>query len=365
MIAMPVRSLTLMLDIADDGSVTLRQPGGGQQLVLTDATPKAAPPKPPVYNVPFDTDYSSGGPRKGYDPDFLGAANHIALPDLGALADQATLRTDAGASDPHRLDYFGYSVVMHAKRRFALYTAANVDGAHRFGLKRPRDVWRFDPRIPESAQIGADYYANNNFDKGHLTRYEDMQYGSSPVNALATAADTLHWTNCTPQQAKFNETRTYWQGLEQDILEQSIEAKAFAAQVFTGPVLAADDPVWDRFPDIQYPLKFWKIAIALTSDNALFAAGFVLDQSEAIDQYGIEPKDVPFAPFKTYQTSIAEIARLTGLGFTMRNGESLSDADPLKDGPPGGAKAMPAGDVPAGYVLIEDASDIIRPAAHS
>jgi endonuclease G len=64
------------------------------------------------------------------------------------------------------LPYRHFSVVMHKARRFAIWSAANVDINGRFQLTRPKDVWRFDPRIAPEAQVGEAYYTNNEFDRG-------------------------------------------------------------------------------------------------------------------------------------------------------------------------------------------------------
>ncbi len=375
--AMPLRSISVMLDIGDDGRVSVRQGGGAVERTAFSESTRAAPasasaPRPAQVDVPFDNDYSPDGARKGFQPGYLGQGVEIQLPDLGSLETEATLLTRPAGNNDKLLHYKGYSVVMHAKRKFAIYTAANVDGSGRFHVRRPHDEWRFDPRIPQSAQVGGYYYANNQFDRGHLTRYEDMQFGTAPLDALDRAADTLHYTNCSPQHAKFNQGKQLWQGLEQDVLEQAIEARDFRAVVMTGPVLDDGDPVWDRFPGIQYPVRYWKIAVALTSQNQPFAAGFVLDQSDVIAQFGIEATEAPpFAPFKTYQVAISEIERLTGLTFRMTGGRSLSEADPLADGALrrsvlsraglATTEATGGGAVPYGYVPLSDGAQIVGP----
>ena len=65
------------------------------------------------------------------------------------------------------------------------------------------------------------FYTHNQFDRGHLTRREDMEFGADQTEALTSAADACHWTNCTPQHARFNESAQLWQGLEKRILEQA------------------------------------------------------------------------------------------------------------------------------------------------
>jgi endonuclease G len=258
-------------------------------------------------------------------------------PDLEALA---TTLLPAGNTD-YVLKYHNYSVVLHKERRFAMFSAANVDGGNRYALRRPTDNWRYDPRIPRAAQIGDFYYTKNRFDRGHLTRYEDLEFGSGVTEAVQSALDTCHWSNCTPQHAEFNERQSLWQGLETHILEDSIRNDIFKAQIFTGPILDEGDPVWSKYPEIQYPTRFWKIAAAVNSKDELFAAAFILDQSDVIARFGIEAVgEIPFTAFKTFQVPITEIEQLTGLTFTYEDTanagvtRSLGDADPLR---PGGA----------------------------
>lgn len=369
--AMGSRSITITLDIDDNGGIAIRrqEAATGPITALLERSTAVAPvSRPPEYDIPFDLDYSAGGVRTGYKSGFsgLGPTFNVPLPDLGSLKNEATELI--GLPGKNVLDYRGYSLVMHVRRKLAIYTAAHVDGSNRHKLSRPADEWRYDPRIARSAQIGNYYYAKNQFDRGHLTRYEDMEYGRSVSDAIQSAADTLHWTNCSMQHAKFNQTKTLWQGLEQHILELSVRAKSFEAKVFTGPILDPADPVWEKFKDIQYPTRFWKIAVAVTSSQQLFAAGFILDQSEVIGKYGIEATvDVPFSDFKTYQVPIDEIERETGLLFPAGKGQALRDFDPLKVGSPARATLnrrprimeSTSANIPSGYVALESRDDIV------
>lgn len=276
-------------------------------------------------------DYSD---RQGYDPAFLRPGKldgRVFLPQLGKeLAPHAVLQADRKS---YVLPYFGYSVVMHDARHLAIYSAANVDFSGRFDLARPKDVWLTDPRIPADRQVTGEFYVDNQFDRGHLTRREDMEYGKTRTQALRNAADTCHWTNCTPQHARFNEGRQLWQGIERHVLEEAAIVNSFRAQVITGPILDRKDPVLQGFPRTPYPLRYWKIAAAINARNELFAAAFILDQSDVIKQFGVRgAPDVPFPPFKNYQVTIATVEKLTGLTFTGSAGRtrvSLSEFDPL------------------------------------
>lgn len=372
------RSITVTLDLTDDGGVSVRpaRPGGEAAFVEAARTTTPKRSAAPDIDVPFNFDYDT---RNGYQPDFLGAGFEVYRPDAGlALPNiaHAKLKATPGSTDPddYILAYSNFSVMMHKTRRLALWTAANVDGGQRFSIGRTSDTWRWDPRIAREAQLGDFYYKKNQFDRGHLTRREDMEYGANLEAAVAAADDTCHWSNCSPQHAKFNELGYLWQNLEKHILEGSIKAKKFGAQVMTGPILDEGDPTWERFPDIQYPLRFWKIAVALTSKNELFAAGFILDQSAAIGQFGIEAAgEVPFGPFETFQVPIAEIENLTGLSFTYGKAgkvHSLRDVDPLAKARPTTPARRSAGaneaalvgqaDAPPAYVRLEGGASIIR-----
>jgi|KBSMisStaDraftv2_1062788.scaffolds.fasta_scaffold90466_4 endonuclease G len=282
--------------------------------------------------MPLDDDYSG---HKGFDPAFLSAGNadgRVFLPALGpALAKEAT--TLSGNPKETVLKYRNFSVVMHRLRRFAIYSAANVDFKGRFELARPKDRWRFDPRIPTEMQVGESFYTNNAFDRGHLTRREDQEYGPTPKEAIDAAADTCHWTNCMPQHARFNERRELWQGIEHHILEEAVAKDQFRAQVITGPVFDAADPVLAGFEATPYPLRFWKVVAAINASGKLFATAYVLDQRDTIAEFGLRgAPEVPFTPFKTYQTTIAAIEKLTQLTFTGSRGArrtNLGAFDPL------------------------------------
>lgn len=280
----------------------------------------------------FDASYQD---RKGFDAAFLQPGKpqaRVLLPKLSAgLAKLAVSLT--GARSNNVLDYHHFSVVMHRTRHFAIYSAANVDFQGRFDLTRPKDVWRIDPRIDAAFQVTDSFYTGNQFDRGHLTRREDLEFGVDQTQARTSAADTCHWTNCTPQHARFNESAKLWQGLEKHILERAVDKDGFRAQVITGPVFDPKDPVLEGFEDTPYPLRFWKVVAAINSSGALFATAYVLDQREVVETFGARGAPaIPFTPYKTFQTTVGEIERLTGLTFSGGLADeivSLGQFDPL------------------------------------
>ena len=297
--------------------------------------------------------------RAGYDPAFLKPDKldgRVFLPTLspGLLKDATLL-----LSNPKEpvLRYHHFSLVMHQTRRFAIYSAANIDFAGRYNLPRPKDQWLADPRIPVESQVGASFYERNQFDRGHLTRREDLEFGGTIPEAIAAAADTCHWTNCTPQHAKFNESKELWQGIERHILEDAVAPERFRAQVITGPVFDPKDPVLEGFPSTPYPMRYWKVAAAINASGKLFATAYVLDQRGVITEFGLRgAPEVPFTPYKTFQTSIAEVERLTQMIFTGSKGAKrvpLSEFDPLAKRP------RSRGTDIAEYLPLESLGDIV------
>ena len=262
----------------------------GRDIVNPDE--RATPSAPDVPPQPRATTEATG-----FDAGFLGVA--ATMPGL----------SDQQAGAPVELAYEHFTVVLDTDRRFAAVTGVNIDGAHL--VKVPRDDrWELDDRIPAEFQAGPDVYADNDLDRGHLVRRNDPVWGSPDVAARANT-DTFRFTNAAPQASEFNQSRELWVGLEDHVLEHA-RVHDLKLSVFTGPVLADDDP---PYRGIRIPLKFWKIAAWSTGD-ALATTGFVVDQSPLVDTdklpraLGAPP---PLGPFRTFQVRIADIAALTGL----------------------------------------------------
>lgn len=355
----PALPLELRLRIEANGEARLVSAGGAAESATFAGDLERRPkPRTANFSAPFDDDYST---RRGYAPGFLKQAV-VGLPKLGkSLQLAAAPLLDPQEDNTYVLHYHNYSVVMHAERRLAIYSAANIDFAGRYDMSRPEDVWRRDPRIKAEHQLENWYYAKNNFDRGHLTRREDLEYGGTPRVALASAADTCHWTNCTPQHARFNQSKEIWQGIERYILESTIlERDDLLAQVITGPVLDQGDP---EYKGVRYPLQFWKVVAAVDDKGQLFATAYIASQEEVIVQFGVEA--APFGAFKTFQTTVAEIERLTGLTFVCgeKGEDRLKDHDPMSVAPrrrrrPAGVQEAMAVAAAVGYQPIDELEDI-------
>ena len=261
-----------------------------------------------VEAVSIDPDYDS---REGYDPDFLGTgALKVALPKVpGVFASQlARLLNPPAGADQHELKYHHYSVVMNGQRRLAFFTAVNIDGRKARDIARESDRWFYDPRISPDEQVGNELYASNPFDRGHLVRRLDPAWGRTVKIAKVANDDTFHFTNCSPQHERFNQGQNLWQGVENFLLDRATDAQQ-KLTVLTGPVFRDNDPV---YRDIPIPLEYWKVAVLVGQDGKLASIAFLVTQEDLIRPI-VEEAAIDTA--RTFQTSVAEIERLTGLDF--------------------------------------------------
>jgi endonuclease G len=279
---------------------------------------ESAPP-PLLEAVAPDPDY---GTRTGYDAEFLGSgSHHVPLPVLpDDLVPLAAENPFAAGEPRYVLPYHHFSVVLNKERRLAFFTAVNIDGASSMRLKRERDRWFVDPRVPVDEQTDEDVYKNNPLDRGHLVRRLDPAWGSSREEAKLCNDDTFHFTNCSPQHEDFNQNQSTWAGLEDYLLENA-DNRDFKVSIITGPVLAADD---ERFAGVQLPRQFWKVAVMVKETSELSATAYLLSQEALIAGLEVEPEAFSYAAYKTFQVPVTRVEELTRLSFGP-----LVDADPL------------------------------------
>jgi endonuclease G len=236
----------------------------------------------------------------GFDESFIGA--EVPLPRLPASPKR--LDPGGGGEGDPILHYEHFSIAMSPARKLAYFVAVNIDGARTVDIgPRGDDKWIFDPRIPEDAQMGEWLYDNNDFDKGHLVRRLDPVWGDTREEALRAEADTFHFTNCAPQHWRFNRRREFWQGIETYILDN------VRISLFTGPVLADDDPPMEG---TLVPRDYWKVVAMRKQDGTLAAAAYVLSQGELLKAL---PEEFVFGEYKAFQVGVSEIEERTGLSF--------------------------------------------------
>jgi endonuclease G len=255
------------------------------------------------------------GPRAGYDPGFLRRSVPLPAPSELNRGDVARL---TGSSEVE-LRYQHFSIVMNRSRRLAMFTAVNIDGGQLREIKRERDRWQFDPRIDRNAQVGSELYDGTVFDRGHLVRRLDPVWGKAASQA---DEDTFHFTNCAPQHEHFN--RREWHALEDYILKTA-DARDLRVSVFTGPVFRPDDP---EHRGVRVPLEYWKIVAFRRANGTLSASAYLRTQRNLP---GV--RDLEFGAFRTYQVPLAEIERLSALGFGDLAGLDVLAGARSLDGP--------------------------------
>lgn len=294
-----------------------------------------------VEKLVVDPDWSA---RKGYDKDFLDI--RVPLPTLSEeiKANSVEVPSDFRVNgDKHVLAYHHYSLAMNRRRKFAWYSAANIDGKRRPALpKRSGDKWAIDPRIdsPDAPrfQCGEDLYSANKTDRGHLTRYLDVAWGTKD-EALKALADTFHFTNCCLQLSNFNQTTARWQGIEQFLLERKAKKDKIRISVFTGPIFKSSDPKYknrEMEGPVRIPLEFWKVCALVREDGTLSATAFILSQDDITSLPGFEA----FLDVTEVQTTIREVEKRTGLKFPV-----LRDNDHLAAGGTPGTLELEGGTV--------------------
>jgi len=345
--AAPTAGGAITVNIPIHVSVSLNGAGVPAVSVTVPTTAPAVGSVPDATEaISIDPNYST---RAGYDAAFLGTgAFAVPLPELAPaqLADAARNQQAVSGELPHELPYHHFSVILNGRRRLAFVTAVNIDGRTAQSPTREKDKWIFDPRVKKSEQVGEDLYASNPFDRGHLVRRLDPAWGRSAAVVKTANDDTFHFSNCSPQHEKFNQGKNLWAGLE-DYLLHKASAEGKRITVFTGPVFRDDDPL---YRGVRIPKEFWKVAVYAKAGVGLVSAAFLVTQAALIEPVVTEASAAQVA--KTFQTTVAEIERLTKLNF----GEPVRKADVMTR--EGGVSFAP-GD--AGQVELADHADIRLP----
>jgi len=342
----PDSSITLTVPL----EVTIRIPGLNSTMMgmtgssIEERGAEAVSPDPHYAN------------RRGYDAGFLPG---FSLP-IPTVTDQAPgtpvrLTHPAPGANQYELRYEHFSIIMNKDRKMAFVTCANIDGQNSRivdrrsgpvsdgGVRGARnrrggggesaeasETWYSDKRIDDDVQTDQSLYANQRpshvFDRGHQVRREDPVWGDDREAERANA-DTFHFTNCCPQESRFNQQQ-FWQGIENYVLDNAREEEARVC-VFTGPVFAATDP---EYRDILVPLQFFKV-IARVDQRQLKATALLASQAELLsslpERLSILPGAERFADtgrVREYLTTVKHIEALTGLDFGPLRDHDTSDS---------------------------------------
>jgi endonuclease G, mitochondrial len=277
----------------------------------------------------------------GYNSHFFTGAT-ITLPVL--TASQKKQRAPL-LSRPRtfELKYTHFSIVQNKLRRFAFYAATNIDGNSWKAFVKDRKEFKNENAIAAAHQTGNELYdfhqgvEGNDFDKGHINKFQDPQWGDDEI-IMQAAADTMTFVNCVPQHQKLN--RGAWKTLEDYIVKKFTRKtgeNGLKVTVFSGPLLLKVDPYYIdeiKGKPFQLPCYFWKVIIYPNRQNQLSAVGFLMSQRNLLFKHGfvVEKKKqvrkglraVPdffsdFTSGEPYQVSIAFLEEATGFSFGVNN----------------------------------------------
>lgn len=287
--------------------------------------PEVAPLRSLAEAKRIDRDYSN---RNGYDPAFLDGLK-IDLADVVAPVKKkvAPLLKPQKNRAPGELPYQNFSVVMHKSQGIAILTATNIDGETYIAIDRktgkpakeqPKaegDTWYKDHRIDAALTLTNDFYGewSQFFDRGHLTRRNDPTWGPDAGRANV---DTFHFTNCSPQHWRFNQSSKFWQGIERYVLEQGLWETGLNKRltVFQGPLYDAPQP---RFADeVEIPNAYWKVVI-WKGAGGLKAVALVADQTDlmTIPRRTERADEDELVDVIEFRATVADIANRSGLNL--------------------------------------------------
>lgn len=275
----------------------------------------------------------------GYKSDFIGRDLSVGLPKLNASQSKDVAPVTGNTSGEIQFPHF--SVVLCKSRKLPFFAATNINGDLFKKVTRKsifpggKDIWNVDERAKDHQWNNNLYVkaAMSNFDRGHMSKREDPQWGATKEEAKKAAKSTFHFCNCAPQLADLNQRE--WKQLEDYILERESVPGKLLINVFTGPVLKPDDPIFVtkvNNEDVLIPTLYWKVIFYTNDGKKLSKVGFLMGQENLLRKRKIvKPQAAKilfakhlakekefFNDFKdaqTYQVNLATIEKLSGLKF--------------------------------------------------
>jgi endonuclease G, mitochondrial len=244
--------------------------------------------------------------RTGFDEHFLGFK--VAQPDFS----NAVAKQLVGLAGENHINYCHFTVWLSKTRKLPVCVAWNIDGNQKKTIPRTGIAFTKDDREGiDKFQIGDELYSNNDFDRGHVARRDDLVWGTL-AQARQGNLDSFYFTNMTPQHQAFNQSKLkgQWGLLENAILDE-VKLRDLRISLMGGPVLGASDP---KFRNVRIPREFWK-AVFFTDeeDGTNKARAFILTQKDLLKEMQIESLEL--ADFKWFQVPLATITKKTGVKF--------------------------------------------------
>lgn len=258
----------------------------------------------------------------GYDPKFLGVEIRMPQPKKAIRKEIARLKDKS-----IELKYFKHSVIHNALTKMPLISAVNVEGdsAKRLDESKRSDDWLRDKRIDPECQLTDKFYDKSNFDKGHMSRFEDANWADTEADALRNGIFTCFYTNACPQVVDLNRAGGLWGKLEKAVLEKGVKKQAGKQKrmvVFNGPIFNKEK---DRiFKGVRIPMEFYKVIVWLADDGKPKATAFKLSQENLVDEIDFDERmrlpeealDIDqVALFRSFQCSLKSLSALTNIDF--------------------------------------------------
>ncbi|MBL8827544.1 MAG: DNA/RNA non-specific endonuclease [Planctomycetaceae bacterium] len=273
---------------------------------------------------------------EGFDEYFLDEYIPMPVPSPALKRQLAPL---LGSPNAYTLKYHHFSTLHHAVRRVPIVSAINVHGKYRYpeldeeGSRKDR--WYRDNRIDFDVQLDNQFYKKSGFDRGHLARREDAEWGTTVAKAKLAADLTCSFANAVPQVPALNRAKYGYKGrwglLETELLEKGPEretGKSARICVFNGPLFDESDPI---FKGVPVALSFYKVVVWYDGTRELRTTCYRLSQEKLVGE--IEFEVLKFDDiFKTSQVPISLIEKTTGLKFhdsIVRNDTSGGDELPV------------------------------------
>lgn len=306
---------------------------------VTDVRTFGVPPPQVAFEKKYEDELDFSD-CDGFQEDFMNTLIPLPLPTPALRSKLAFLIESPSA---YVLKYHHISTYLHAVRRVPALSAINVHAKFRHAVLDDegsrQDKWFRDNRIDYDVQLNDAFYLKSGFDKGHLSRREDAEWGNTVAKAKLAADLTCSYANAIPQVPALNRNRFgyhgLWGQLEEKLLEQGIEnesGKSARICVFSGPLFKNDDPV---FKGVQVALSFFKVVVWYDGTGTLRATGFKLTQEDLVGEIAFEVLRFDTV-FKTYQWPISRIEDATGITFhanIKNNDTSPADGDdPMDEG---------------------------------
>lgn len=237
----------------------------------------------------------------GYDEEFL--SESVPTPELSGEVAEDAFELDGS----HLIPYTHFSVCQSMSRTLPRFVAWNIDGDRLISIPRSNN-FRRDPRVPDEYQADNALYRRNPYDRGHVARRVDLNWGPRSEAERANS-DSFFYTNITPQHQSFNQSSRHglWGELENAILDD-VRVEDLKISVMAGPIFREDDP---KHRGVKIPRDFWKLlAFRDTADGEFKVAAYILSQKEFVPTEVLE-----LDMFRLYQTSLRKLCEETSLDF--------------------------------------------------